>query len=62
VTCASIKPCAPSGQEPRPKPANNYARLLAILERNVARAHEPELIRRLREAIRATEERRRGQA
>jgi hypothetical protein len=37
-----------------PKPVTNYDRLLAILERNAASVqHEPELARRLREAIRA---------
>jgi hypothetical protein len=41
-----------------PKPAtNNYDRLLAILERNAASVqHEPELVRRLREALRAIKE------
>ena len=38
---------------PKPKPVTNYDRLLAILERNVADAREPELVTRLREAIRA---------
>ena len=39
------------------KPATNYSRLLKILERNAASVqHEPELIRRLRDAIRAIEE------
>jgi hypothetical protein len=31
---------------------DNYARLLRLLEANVARAREPELIRRLRDQIR----------
>ena len=38
----------------------NFDRLLEVLERNAASAHEPELARRLREAIRAMRERRRG--
>jgi hypothetical protein len=37
---------------------DNYSRLLAILERNAAEVHEPELARRLRDAIRGMEERR----
>jgi hypothetical protein len=42
-----------------PKAVTNYDRLLAILERNAASVqHEPELARRLRDAIRAMEERR----
>jgi hypothetical protein len=45
-------PCTPSGQA-GDKPATNYGRLLKILERNLADAREPELIRRLREALRA---------
>jgi hypothetical protein len=40
-------------QESAPKPADNYGRLLEILERNVARASEPELVQRLRAALRA---------
>jgi hypothetical protein len=37
-----------------PKPVtDNYDRLLAVLEANAASAREPELIRRLRDAIRA---------
>jgi hypothetical protein len=36
-----------------PKPSSNYDRLLRVLEANVASAREPELARRLREAIRA---------
>jgi hypothetical protein len=52
----------PTTKIPKPKPApgtNNYDRLLAILERNAASVqHEPELARRLREAIRAMRERR----
>jgi hypothetical protein len=36
---------------------DNYARLLRLLEANVARAREPELIRRLREQIRTILER-----
>jgi hypothetical protein len=44
---------------PAPKPAaDNYSRLLTILERNVKRATEPELVQRLRDAIRAVEARR----
>jgi hypothetical protein len=41
------------------KPVTNFDRLLIILERNAASVqHEPELARRLREAIRAMRERR----
>jgi hypothetical protein len=37
---------------PAPKRvANNYDRLLAILERNAASTHEPELIARLHEML-----------
>ncbi len=39
-----------------PKPVTNYARLLAILERNAADAREPELVKRLRAALRAIKE------
>lgn len=42
----------------KPKPATNYDRLLRVLEANAASAHEPELARRLRDAIRAMRERR----
>jgi len=41
-----------------PAPVTNYDRLLTILERNAANAREPELIQRLRDAIRAMGERR----
>jgi hypothetical protein len=41
----------------KPKLVTNYARLLAILERKLADAREPELVTRLRAAIRAIEER-----
>jgi hypothetical protein len=42
-----------------PKPVTNFDRLLAILERNAASVeHEPELARRLRDAIRTMRERR----
>jgi hypothetical protein len=34
------------------KPVTNYDRLLAVLEANAERASEPELIRRLRDALR----------
>ena len=40
-----------------PKPATDD-QLLAILKRNAARATEPELVQRLRDAIRAMEDRR----
>jgi hypothetical protein len=36
---------------PAPKPVTNYERLLAVLERNAASTHEPELIARLREML-----------
>jgi hypothetical protein len=50
--------CAPAS--PAPKPAANN--LLAALKRNAERATEPELKQRLHDAIRAMEDRRRGQA
>jgi hypothetical protein len=37
------------------KPASNYARLLAVLQANMAKAREPELIKRLRDAIHTIE-------
>jgi hypothetical protein len=40
-----------------PKPATNYERLLAVLERNAENAREPELLRRLRDQIRTILER-----
>jgi hypothetical protein len=46
---------------PAPEPADNFDRLLAILERNAASVqHEPELARRLREAIRTIRDGRRA--
>jgi hypothetical protein len=36
---------------PKPAGANNYDRLLVILECNAAEAREPELIARLRETL-----------
>jgi hypothetical protein len=35
-----------------PKPVTNYSRLLKILERNAASVREPELVKRLRSALR----------
>jgi hypothetical protein len=37
---------------PKPAPVTNYDRLLAILERNAASVQEPELVARLRAALR----------